>query len=187
MAEGKKKKSLCKTQRRKQEWLPRGLGLPELTVCPPGGPWTLWSPYSSGFNGQRHMESSWKTLVSCPTHWAKCTNVIYPFFGEKTRSSGSTVLWESVWKYRNCFHWGCFRQVVSNISWTLISPELLLWLSGAPLPWPLCTSPTSLSPTCPGLLWSWSLVFLLPFDIPSLFPHQDLQTYCLHSPESLQD
>lgn len=106
-----------------------------------GGPWALWSPYSSVFDGRTHMGSSWKNLVSCPTHWVKNTNVICPFFEENLPKSRSTMLWESLRKCENCLRWqytlGEWPQIFHE---RLINPKALLWLFSTPLVWPVSLS-----------------------------------------------
>lgn len=122
-----------------------------------GGPWALWSPYSSVFDGRTHMGSSWKNLVSCPTHWVKNTNVICPFFEENLPKSRSTMLWESLRKCENCLRWqytlGEWPQIFHE---RLINPKALLWLFSTPLVWPLCPSPTSSPITAPWFTHSWN-------------------------------
>ena len=138
------------------------------------------------------MGSSWKNLVSCPAHWAKSTNVICPFFEENLLRSGSTMLWESVRKYKTCLSWHCtlgerpqvFHEPIIQSPYSHSKEPLR---SGPCIP-----RPPSLLPPYHGSLQPWNPGFLLPLQHVKLIPTSEPLSLLspgpgTHSPPSLQD
>lgn len=168
-----KKKSLCKTQRRKQGWLPRGLGRLELTVCPPGRPPSSVKPLKYCLWWSETHGEFLEELGFLPNSLNGKHQCNLPFLCRKLPRSRSPVLWESLKKCKKVSLLTIyFRKVASNIPWTLINPKPLLGLWGAPLlcPPPPRPSPTSSPVTMPWFSHSWNPRFLSALQRAKLTP-----------------
>lgn len=188
-----REKNLCVKSRGRSRMIAKGFGPPRVDCVPTREALELGeAPHSRVFDGQRHMGSSWKNLVSCPAHWAKSTNVICPFFEENSPRSGSTMLWGSVRKYKTCLSWHCalgerpqvFHEPIIQSPYSHSKEPLR---SGPCIP-----RPPSLLPPYHGSLQPWNPGFLLPLQHAKLIPTSEPLSLLspgpgTHSPPSLQD